>query len=205
MLALFDIESWLKSGGILLLAAIVFAESGLLIGFFLPGDSLLFLAGFATSDSFPGGRLLPVLPVTALIVFVAAVLGDQVGYLFGRKVGPSLFDRPESRLFKPGHVVKAHQFLEKYGAKTIFMARFVPVVRTFAPIVAGVGGMKYRTFITYNLIGGLVWGVGLTTLGFFMGKIDWVKNNIELASLGIVALSLAPVAIEFFKHRRAKA
>jgi membrane-associated protein len=205
MLALFDIESWLKSGGILLLAAIVFAESGLLIGFFLPGDSLLFLAGFATSDSFPGGSLLPPLPVTALVVFAAAVLGDQVGYLFGRKVGPTLFDRPESRLFKPDHVAKANTFLEKHGAKTIFMARFVPIVRTFAPIVAGVGGMKYRTFITYNLIGGLVWGVGLTTLGFFMGKIDWVKNNIEVASVGIIALSLVPVALEFIKHRRAKA
>ena len=205
MLALFDIESWLKSGGILLLAAIVFAESGLLIGFFLPGDSLLFLAGFATSESFPGGRLLPVLPVTALVVFVAAVLGDQVGYLFGRKIGPALFDKPESRLFKPAHVTKAHAFLEKYGPKTIFMARFVPIVRTFAPIVAGVGGMKYRTFITYNLLGGLAWGVGLTTLGFFMGKIQWVSDNIEVASVGIVALSLLPIAIEFFNHRRAKA
>ena len=205
MLALFDIESWLKSGGILLLAAIVFAESGLLVGFFLPGDALLFLAGFATSESFPGGRLLPVLPITALVVFVAAVAGDQVGYLFGKKVGPAIFDRPKSRFFKPANVQKAHAFLEKHGAKTIVMARFVPVVRTFAPIVAGVGSMKYRTFVTFNLIGGLAWGVGVTTLGYFMGKIDWVKNNIEIASIGVVALSLLPVAFELYKHRKASA
>lgn len=204
MLALFDIEGWLRSGGIVLLAAIVFAESGLLLGFFLPGDSLLFLSGFATSDSFPGGRLLPTLPVTALVVFLAAIAGDQVGYIFGRKVGPALFDRPESRFFKPAHVTKAHDFLEKHGPKTIFLARFIPVVRTFAPIVAGVGQMKYRTFVTYNIVGGLVWGVGLTTLGHFMGKIDWVKNNIEAASLVIVAFSLLPIVIEFVRHRKAK-
>lgn len=204
MLALFDIESWLKSGGIALLAAIVFAESGLLIGFFLPGDSLLFLAGFATTDSFPGGKLLPALPITALVVFAAAVLGDQVGYLFGRKVGPDLFDRPQSKIFRPANVVKAHAFLEKHGAKTIFLARFVPIVRTFAPIVAGVGGMRYRTFVTYNIIGGLVWGVGLTTLGHFLGKIDWVENNVEKASLLIVALSLVPILVEVLRHRKAK-
>jgi len=200
VLALFDIESWLRSGGILLLAAIVFAESGLLIGFFLPGDSLLFLAGFFTAKD--GNDYLPSLPITALVVFVAAVLGDQVGYLFGRKVGPSLFDRPQSRFFKPAHVEKAHAFLEKHGSKTIVLARFVPVVRTFAPIVAGVGRMKYRTFITFNLIGGFVWGVGVTTLGHFLGTIDVVKNNIEVASLLIVAISILPVMIEVLRHRR---
>lgn len=199
MLALFNIESWLENGGLALLAAIVFAESGLLIGFFLPGDSLLFIAGFFTSSG--GGHRLPSLPVTALIVVVAAILGDQVGYLFGRKVGPSLFDRPESRFFKPAHVERAHGFLEKYGSKTIVMARFVPVVRTFAPIVAGVGRMKYRTFVTYNVIGGLLWGVGVTTLGHFLGNVGWVKNNIEVASVGIVAISLLPVIFELLKHR----
>lgn len=198
MLALFDVESWLQSGGILLLAAIVFAESGLLIGFFLPGDSLLFIAGFftATNDH------LPSLPVTALVVFVAAVLGDQVGYLFGRKVGPNLFDRPQSRFFRPSHVDKAHAFLEKHGSKTIVLARFVPIVRTFAPIVAGVGRMRYRTFITYNLIGGFVWGVGITTLGHFLGQQDVVKDNIEVASVAIVFISLLPIIIEFVRHRR---
>lgn len=201
MLALFNIESWLENGGLLLLAAIVFAESGLLIGFFLPGDSLLFIAGFFTAKG--GGNHLPSLPITALVVVLAAIAGDQVGYLFGRKVGPSLFHRPQSRFFKPDHIERAHAFLEKNGSKTIVMARFVPIVRTFAPIVAGVGRMKYRTFVTYNVIGGLLWGAGVTTLGHFLGTRDWVKNNIELASVGVVALSLVPVAIEFIRHRRA--
>ena len=200
VLALFNIESWLENGGLLLLAAIVFAESGLLIGFFLPGDSLLFIAGFFTADG--GGHRLPSLPITALIVVVAAIAGDQVGYIFGRKVGPSLFDRPQSRFFKPAHVERAHAFLEHHGSKTIVMARFVPVVRTFAPIVAGVGRMKYRTFVTYNVIGGALWGIGITTLGHFLGNVGWVKNNIEVASIGIVFVSLLPVIIEVLKHRR---
>ena len=200
MLALFDIESWIRSGGIALIAAIVFAESGLLIGFFLPGDSLLFIAGFITTGEL--GDYLPSLPITAGVIFLAAVLGDQVGYLFGRKVGPSLFDRPESRFFKPQHIDKAHAFLEHHGPKTIVLARFVPIVRTFAPIVAGVGKMKYRTFVMFNLIGGFVWGVGITTLGYFLGKQDFVKNNIEIASIAIVLLSLIPVFIELIRHRR---
>ncbi len=200
MLALFDIESWIRSGGIALIAAIVFAESGLLIGFFLPGDSLLFIAGFITTGEL--GDYLPPLPVTAGVIFLSAVLGDQVGYLFGRKVGPSLFHRPQSRFFKPEHIDRAHAFLEKHGPKTIVMARFVPIVRTFAPIVAGVGKMRYRTFVMFNLIGGFVWGVGITTLGYFLGKQDFVKNNIEIASVGIVLLSLIPVFVELLKHRR---
>ena len=203
MLALFNIESWLTSGGLLLLAAIVFAESGLFVGFFLPGDSLLFIAGFFTADA--GAHRLPALPITALVAAVAAIAGDQVGYLFGRKVGPSLFHRPESRFFKPAHVERAHAFLEHHGSKTIVMARFVPVVRTFAPIVAGVGHMRYRTFVMFNVIGGLLWGIGVTTLGHFLGEVKWVKNNIELASVGIIVVSLIPVVLEFVKHRRSLA
>ncbi|MCU1390083.1 MAG: DedA family protein [Ilumatobacteraceae bacterium] len=202
MLALFNIESWLENGGLVLLAAIIFAESGLLVGFFLPGDSLLFIAGIFTVGH---DSKLPALPITALIVVIAAIAGDQVGYLFGRKVGPSLFQRPESKLFKPAHVERAHAFLETHGTKTIVMARFVPVVRTFAPIVAGVGRMKYRTFVTFNVIGGLLWGAGVTTLGHFLGNVTWVKNNIELASVGVIALSLIPVAFEVLKHRRESA
>ena len=202
MLALFNIESWIQNGGLLLLGAIVFAESGLLIGFFLPGDSLLFLAGFFTASTAADNKFHHSLLVTASVVVIAAIAGDQVGYLFGRKVGPALFDRPQSRFFKPAHVTRAHEFLEHHGSKTIVMARFVPVVRTFAPIVAGVGNMRYRTFVTYNVVGGLLWGGGLTTLGHYLGNIDWVKNNIEVASIGIVALSLLPVVIEFVRHRR---
>lgn len=203
MLALLDFaNTWVEKGGLIVLAIIIFAESGLLIGFFLPGDSLLFFAGFLASDA--GGNLLPGgLPAVAGVAFAAAVLGDQVGYLFGKKVGPALFDRPESRFFKPSNVTKAQTFFDKHGAKTIVMARFVPIVRTFAPIVAGVGSMKYRTFLVYNVVGGVLWGVGLTSLGYFFGKIGFVKNNIEIAALVIVAISFLPIILEVAKHRRA--
>jgi membrane-associated protein len=196
-----DPETLIEKGGLALLAAIIFAESGLLIGFFLPGDSLLFIAGFLTSDA--GNHKLPALPIVLVVAFVAAFLGDQVGYVFGNKVGPSLFTRPKSRLFKPDHVAKAQHFFDKHGAKTIVMARFVPIVRTFAPIVAGVGKMHYRTFVMFNVIGALLWAVGLTTLGHFLGEVDFIKKNIEVAVIGIVAISLLPVAFEFYRHRRA--
>lgn len=142
------------------------------------------------------------MPLVAVVVVLAAIIGDQVGYMFGRKVGPSLFQREESRLFKPSHVTKAHDFMEKHGSKTIVMARFVPIVRTFAPIVAGVSNMQYRTFVTYNVVGGIVWGAGLTTLGHYLGDISWVKDNIEIASLVIVFVSILPMVIEFVRHRR---
>ncbi len=200
VLGLLNVESWLDKGGLLLLAALVFAESGLFVGFFLPGDSLLFIAGFLASAA--GGHRLPALPFVALVAFAAAVIGDQVGYWFGKKVGPSLFDRPKSRIFNPANVVKAQAFFDKYGSKTIVLARFVPIVRTFAPIVAGVGRMKYRTFVIYNVVGGFLWAVGLTTLGYFLGSVDFVKKNIEIALVAIVAVSLLPVAIEFLRHRK---
>lgn len=202
MLALLDFANdWVKKGGLVVLAIIVFAESGLFIGFFLPGDSLLFFAGFLASQA--GGKALPGgLPAVASVAFVAAVVGDQVGYVFGRKVGPALFDRPQSRLFKPSHVTKAQTFFDRHGAKTIVLARFVPIVRTFAPIVAGVGHMRYRTFVMFNLIGGFMWGVGVTSLGYFLGEIEFIKDNIELAAIVIVVISIAPVAIELWRHRR---
>ena len=202
MLALFDIESWLESGGVLLLAAIVFAESGLLIGFFLPGDSLLFIAGFLASSA--GGEVLPPLPIVAAVTFVAAVVGDQVGYLFGRRVGPTLFDRDQSRFFNPRNVQKAQDFFDRHGAKTIVMARFVPIVRTFAPIVAGVGRMNYRTFVTFNIVGGLLWGVGVTTLGYFLGEVSWIESNIEIALIFIVLISVLPMLIEIRRHRSSR-
>jgi membrane-associated protein len=198
--ALFDIEVWLDKGGLALLALIVFAESGLLIGFFLPGDSLLFIAGFLASDA--GNNLLPPLPITAGVVFIAAFVGDQVGFWFGRKVGPSLFDRPQSRLFNPANVARAHVFFEQRGPVAIVLARFVPVVRTFTPIVAGVANMRYRTFVIYNLVGALLWGVGVTTLGYFLGEVEFIKNNLEIAAIVIVAVSLIPVVLEFRRHRR---
>ena len=150
----------IEKGGLFLVAAIIFAESGLLIGFFLPGDSLLFITGFLTSKPEGLPHIDVPLPIVLVVLFIAAFVGDQVGYLFGNKVGPALFDRPKSRLFNPANVVKAHHFFERHGPKTIVLARFVPIVRTFAPIVAGIGEMRYRTFVMFNVIGALLWAVG---------------------------------------------
>ncbi len=200
---MFDVEHWLETGGIALLAAIVFAESGLFIGAFLPGDTLLFIAGFLSSSA--GKEILPALPITAGVVFVAAVAGDQVGYAFGRRVGPALFQRPNSRLFHPQNAVRAQAFFDQRGPAAIVVARFIPIVRTFTPIVAGVGRMHYRTFLAYNLIGGALWGIGVTTLGYFLGEIEFVKNNLDYAAVLILVISLAPIAIEYRHSRRAAA
>lgn len=183
-----------------MLAAIVFAESGLLIGFFLPGDSLLFIAGFLASSA--GGNVLPALPWVMMVCVIAAIVGDQVGYVIGNKAGPSIFNRAESRLFHPEHVEKANRFFDKHGSKTIVLARFVPVVRTFAPVVAGVGRMEYRTFVRFNVVGGLLWGGAIPALGFFLGQFEVVKNNIEIAIVAIVVLSVLPMIIEYWRHRK---
>lgn len=182
---------------------VVFAESGLLVGFFLPGDSLLFTAGFFASEpsSVNEALHLPLVPL-ALGCFVAAVAGDQVGYLFGRRVGPALFRRPNSRFFRRENVDKAQAFFDKHGSKTIVLARFVPVVRTFAPIVAGVSRMHYRTFVMFNVIGGLLWAIGVTLLGYFLGQIKVVEENLEIAILAIVAVSIMPIVVEVIKARR---
>jgi membrane-associated protein len=205
MLALLNPEDLLASGGLLLLGAIVFAESGLLIGFFLPGDSLLFIAGFLSSSAateVSDVRLS--LPLVMLVATSMAIIGDQVGYIIGNKAGPALFNRPKSRLFDPAHVAKAQGFFDKYGARTIILARFVPIVRTFAPVVAGVGKMHYRTFVRYNIIGGVLWGSGLPLLGYYLGQFDIVKDHIEIAVLAVVAISLLPVLVELINHRRNK-
>ncbi|TQJ75529.1 DedA family protein [Streptomyces sp. SLBN-31] len=187
----------LDTFGIWGLLLIVFAESGLLIGFFLPGDSLLFTCGLLITSN---QLNFPLWGAIALIC-VAAILGDQAGYMFGKKVGPSLFNRPDSRLFKQENVVKAHEFFEKYGPKSLVLARFVPIVRTFTPIIAGVSGMKYRSFLTFNVIGGVLWGAGVTLLGSWLGKIDFVKNNIEAILILIVLVSVVPIIIEFLRAR----
>lgn len=195
-----NVESILRNGGLLVLAAIVFAESGLLVGFFLPGDSLLFIAGFLASSA--GGNALPGIHWVLLVAASMAIIGDQVGYVIGKRVGPALFNRPKSRLFDPAHVEKAQVFFDRHGSKTIVLARFVPIVRTFAPVVAGVGTMEYRTFVRYNILGGLGWGAGVPLLGFFLGQVEVVKNNIEIALIAIVFVSILPVLLEFVKHRR---
>jgi membrane-associated protein len=182
--------------GILL---IVFAESGLFA--FLPGDSLLFTAGLFVAQ----GQYIsqPLWLVCALIV-LAAVIGDQVGYMIGKFFGPKLFSRPNSKLFKQENLEKAHEFMEKYGPKAIVLARFVPIVRTFAPIVAGAGRMKYRTFFTYNVIGGVAWGTGVTLAGYWLGQIDFIKTNVEAILVLIVLFSLVPIIIEFLRERAKK-
>ncbi|MBE1485941.1 DedA family protein [Plantactinospora soyae] len=195
-----DPEWLISTFGLLGILAIVFAESGLLIGFFLPGDSLLFTAGLLTAD---GEYITYPLWLVCLLITVAAIAGDQVGYAFGKKVGPSLFRRPNSKLFKQENLLKAHEFFEKYGARSIVLARFVPIVRTFTPIVAGVSGMRYRTFVIYNVIGGVLWGTGVTVLGFFLGQIPFVKENIELILIGIVFVSVVPIAVELLRARLA--
>ncbi|MGW3418399.1 DedA family protein [Streptomyces phaeochromogenes] len=192
-----DPDYLLDSFGIWGLLLIVFAESGLLIGFFLPGDSLLFTAGLLITSNqldFP-------LWAAVVLICIAAIVGDQVGYMFGKKVGPSLFTRPDSRLFKQENVVKAHEFFEKHGPKSLVLARFVPIVRTFTPIIAGVSGMKYRSFLIFNVIGGILWGAGVTLLGSWLGQIDFVKKNIEPILLLIVFISVIPIIIEFMRAR----
>ena len=205
-------EWWFEKAGraaLPVVASIIFAESGLLIGFFFPGDSLLFFTGFLTSsaarDSSTFNELavhVPSLWIVLVVLAIAAIAGDQVGYIFGRQVGPSLFKRPNSRLFKAENVVKANAFFERHGPKSIVLARFIPIVRTFTPIVAGIANMRYRTFVIYNVLGGLLWAVGVTTLGHFLGEIEFVRNNIEYAIVAVIAVSLVPVAIELYRHRR---
>ncbi|MEV4435859.1 DedA family protein [Streptomyces sp. NPDC049585] len=183
--------------GIFGVLAIVFAESGLLIGFFLPGDSLLFTTGLLVTT----GKLHYPLWAVCVMVWLAAVLGDQAGYLFGRKVGPALFRRPDSKLFKQENVEKAHEFFEKYGPKSLVLARFVPIVRTFTPIIAGVSRMNYRSFLIFNMIGGALWGAGVTLLGAALGNVEFVHKNIEAMLVAIVLVSVVPIAIEFLRAR----
>ena len=188
----------LVGAGLLVLLLVVFVESGLLIGFFLPGDSLLFTAGLLIAT---GAVDLP-LWLVLLTVPLAAIAGDQVGYLIGRKAGPRVFNRPDSRLFRQEYVDKGYAYFERHGPRTIVLARFVPIVRTFAPVIAGVSKMHYRTFVTYNVIGGVLWGAGVTLLGYLLGGIDVIAENVEAIILGIVALSVLPIALEVLRARR---
>lgn len=187
-----DPKLLLTQFGYIGLFLIVFAESGLLVGFFLPGDSLLFTAGIlAATGIFNIWVLFP-------LIFFAAVIGDQVGYMTGATVGRKLFNRENSMFFKKHHVEKSQRFFEKHGASAIIIARFVPIVRTFTPILAGVGKMPYKTFVTYNIIGGLIWGIGMTALGYWVGGIPGVEKYVHYIALVIIVLSLIPA----IKHLR---
>ncbi len=198
-----DVETMVRVGGLSAMTAIVFAETGLMVGFFLPGDSLLVTAGVFAAN----GRL-SIWWLNILLV-AAAILGDTVGYWIGRKAGPALFNRPRSRFFNPAHLRRAHDFYEKHGGKTIIIARFMPIVRTFAPVVAGMGKMEYRRFLSFNVFGGLLWVVSMTLIGYYLGQFAWVKKNIEIVIVIVVFLSILPgliaAALEWLKKRRAAA
>lgn len=188
----------LDTFGLAGLLIIVFAECGLLIGFFLPGDSLLFTAGLlvaAGTFDVPLWTLLVGIPI-------AAILGNIVGYWIGQKAGTPLFERPDSKLFKRKYIEQTAEFFERRGPFAIVAARFVPVVRTFVTVVAGVSGMNYRTFIIYSAIGGVLWGAGVTLLGYFLGQIDFVADHVEIIIIGIVLLSVVPIVLEYVRARR---
>ncbi len=190
--------SLIEAFGTIGLFAIVFAESGLLAGFFLPGDSLLFTAGLLASQGVLN------FPVIVTGCFVAAVAGDQVGYVIGRRYGPAVFKRPDSRFFHQKNVDRARLYFEQHGSKTIVLARFVPIVRTFTPVVAGVGHMDYRKFVTFNVIGGFLWAVGVTTLGYLLGEsVPDIEKYLLPIVLVIGAVSFVPVILELFKMRKA--
>jgi membrane-associated protein len=176
---------------------IVFIECGLFV-FFLPGDSLLFVTGLFIST----GQIGVSLWLACLLLSVAAVAGNLCGYGIGRKVGPPLFHRPDSRLLKPEYVEQTHGFFERYGPRAIVLARFVPIVRTFITAMAGVGKMDFRTYAVYSAIGGVLWATGLTVLGYYLGHIEFVQKNIELIAILIVVLSILPAAWEWMRARR---
>ncbi|HEX6021692.1 MAG TPA: VTT domain-containing protein [Solirubrobacter sp.] len=189
-------EVLIEAFGTLGVLAIVFVESGLLFGFFLPGDSLLFTAGLLSANG-----TLPALWILLVTIPLAAIAGDQVGYLIGRKTGPAIFRRPDSRLFHHEHLEKSQRFFERYGGRTIIIARFVPIVRTFAPVMAGASRMEYRTFLIYNVIGGVAWGISVTVLGYYLGQFEFVRANIEYIIVAIVAMSFVPIASELLRAR----
>ncbi len=192
-----DPETLIETFGTLGLFLIVFAESGLLVGFFLPGDSLLITAGLLASQGVLN------FPLILVGCFIAAVAGDQVGYAFGARVGPALFRRPNSRFFKRKHLDRAHRYFEEQGPKTVVLARFVPIVRTFTPVLAGVGQMRYRQFVTYNVVGGLLWAVGVTTAGYVLGEAipDIDKYIVPIVAVILVA-SVLPIGREVLRMRK---
>ena len=197
------LPSWLDPAtiigdyGLLIVLVIIFAECGLLVGFFFPGDSLLFTLGLAIANE----DIHQPLWLACVLTSIAAVAGNQVGYHIGRAAGPRIFNRPDSRLFRREYVDKTNAFFERYGARAIVLARFVPIVRTFITVTAGVGRMNYRVYTTYTVIGGVLWAAGLTILGHALGDVDFVAKHIELILIAIVAVSVLPIAIELLRRR----
>lgn len=194
-----DVEGMIRWGGYFALATIVFIETGLMVGFFLPGDSLLVTAGLFAARGVLNIWFLNVLLITM------AILGDATGYYIGHKLGPALFRRENSRLFKKEHLIRTQLFYEKHGGKTIVIARFVPIIRTFAPVVAGIAQMKYRRFAAFNIFGGIGWVISMTMIGYFLGRtIPNIDKYIEVVIIIVVLASILPGVIEGWRHRREK-
>lgn len=197
---MFDVTQLVEAGGLLLIAAIIFAESGMMVGFFFPGDTLLFSAGILAAS----GTLN--LPLTIAVIAGAAILGDNIGYHIGYRLGPRLFRKPDSLVFRKDYIDKAEHFYEKYGSKTMLVAHFVPVVRTFAPVTAGAGKMPLKQFMIYDAIGDITWAVSITCIGYFIGsKIPGIEKYIEPMLIAIVLIFLAPTLIHAFRDPKIRA
>ncbi len=200
---IYDVQGIITWGGMVALIAVVFAETGLLIGFFLPGDSLLVTAGVFCTAANPTGQPLLNIFWLNLTVSIAAIVGDQVGFYIGRKTGPKIFKRESSLFFNKKHLMRTHAFYEKHGGKTIIMARFMPIIRTFAPVVAGVGTMEYRRFVAYNVVGGIAWVWSMSLLGYGLGTaIPDIDKHIHKVIAVVVFLSILPGIVEWWRHRK---
>ena len=195
-----QIVSWFGPWAIVGVMLVIFAETGLLVGFFLPGDSLLFTLGLFVATGDVGVHIW----VAAPLMWLAAITGNQTGYLIGRKAGPRIFNRPNSRLFKQEYVERTSDFFARHGGKAVTLAQFVPIVRTFTPVMAGVGRMHYRHFVTFNVIGATFWAFGITWLGYFLGSIEWIQKNIDAMILVIVFVSVVPMILHALAGRRKK-
>jgi membrane-associated protein len=192
------IISTFGAAALVVVCLMVFAETGLLAGFFLPGDSLLFVNGlFLASGSYP----VP-LWLACLLISLSAWLGDQTGYWIGRRLGPAVFKRPDSRFFSQKNVERAHDFFEHYGSKAIIIAHFVPIMRTFVPVAAGVGQMNFSKFLRYNIFGVVGWGAGVTLLGYFLGAVPLVRDHVSLVTVAFIVLSFIPIALEVLRARK---
>ncbi|MEO0024387.1 MAG: hypothetical protein RL196_828 [Actinomycetota bacterium] len=183
---------------LVVVCAAIFTETGLLVGFFLPGDSLLFPVGLAIAGGF-----IPVpIWLACIAISLAAFAGDQTGYWIGRRLGPAVFNKPESKLFSQKNVSRTNSFFERYGSKAVVLGHFVPVMRTFVPVAAGIGEMPWRKFTRYNVVGVVGWGTGVTLLGYFLGRVEFVATHVEWFTLGFVVVSSIPILLEILKARR---
>jgi membrane-associated protein len=200
---IYDVQGLVQIGGLALITAVIFAETGLFVGFFLPGDSLLVTAGIFCTAANPTGHALLNIVTLNLAVSAAAIIGDTVGYWIGAKAGPKLFTREKSLFFSRRHLLRTKEFYERHGGKTIIIARFVPIIRTFAPAVAGVGAMSYRRFISFNVFGGIGWSLSMTLLGFTLGKtFPQITKRIDMVIIVIILISVMPIVISYLNNRK---